>query len=230
MTHFHPALYLKNSALAGVAGIVTGTVIHSIYQYPETGKKTLVVSTLSGGVGLGIGYAFGVIRKKNVYVYSLSTGLNFFIVPLVFFGIRQVVQTGDATPKFLKNEQTSFAISNPYALSVTSGSVTGCLTSLYSIKRSLKSTVLFAMTGCVLGVSGQYIYNAVNKWRIHKAMKIHYPELFDDGKEVTWEEWLDNLVSRKRKLGQLDDKIAQLEIEFEVLEKEERELLKQQQS
>ena len=49
-------------------------------------------------------------------------------------------------------------------------------------------------------------------------------------KEVTWEEWLDNLVSRKRKLGQLDDKIAQLEIEFEVLEKEERELLKQQQS
>ncbi|CAB4009599.1 Hypothetical predicted protein [Paramuricea clavata] len=61
-------------------------------------------------------------------------------------------------------------------------------------------------------------------------MKIHYPELFDDEKEVTWEEWLDNLVSRKRKLGQLDDKIAQLEIEFEVLEKEERELLKQQQS
>lgn len=48
--------------------------------------------------------------------------------------------------------------------------------------------------------------------------------------EVSWEEWLDNLVSRKRKLGQLDDKIAQLEIEFELLDKEERELLKQQQS
>ena len=47
---------------------------------------------------------------------------------------------------------------------------------------------------------------------------------------MTWEEWLDNLVSRKRKLGQLDDKIAQLEIEFELLEKEECELLKQQQS
>jgi hypothetical protein len=47
---------------------------------------------------------------------------------------------------------------------------------------------------------------------------------------VTWEEWLDNLVSRKRKLGQLDDKIKQLEIEFEILEKEERELLKHQKS
>ena len=32
----------------GLAGIVTGTVIHSIYKYPETGKKVLVVSTLSG--------------------------------------------------------------------------------------------------------------------------------------------------------------------------------------
>ena len=50
-------------------------------------------------------------------------------------GIRQVVQTGDATPKFLKNEQRSFAVNNPYALSVTSGSITGCLTSLYSISK-----------------------------------------------------------------------------------------------
>ena len=50
-------------------------------------------------------------------------------------GIRQVVKTGDATRKFLKNEQTSFAVSNPYALSVTSGSITGCLTSLYSISK-----------------------------------------------------------------------------------------------
>lgn len=47
---------------------------------------------------------------------------------------------------------------------------------------------------------------------------------------MTWEEWLNDLISRKRKLGQLDDKIAQLEVEFELLEKEERELLKQQQS
>ena len=230
MAHFHPLSFFKNSALAGLAGITTGTVIHSIYNYPETGKKTLIVSTLSGGVGLGIGYAFGVIRKKNVYVYSLSTGLNLFIVPLVFFGIRQVVKTGDATRKFLKNEQTSFAVSNPYALSVTSGSITGCLTSLYSIKRSLKSTVLFVMTGCFLGVSGQYIYDAINKWRIRKAMQIHYPELFESKREVTWEEWLDNLVSRKRKLGQLDDKIEQLEIEFELLERQERELLKHQKS
>ena len=52
-------------------------------------------------------------------------------------GIRQVVQTGDATPKFLKNEQRSFAVNNPYALSVTSGSITGCLTSLYSISKLL---------------------------------------------------------------------------------------------
>jgi hypothetical protein len=35
-------------SLLGLAGITTGTVIHSIYKYPETGKKTLIVSTLSG--------------------------------------------------------------------------------------------------------------------------------------------------------------------------------------
>ena len=27
---------------------------------------------------------------------------------------------------------------------------------------------------------GQYIYDAVNKWRIRKAMQIHYPELFEN--------------------------------------------------
>ena len=43
-------------------------------------------------------------------------------------------------------------------------------------------------------------------------------------------EWLDKVVSRKRKLGRMDDKIEELEIEFELLEKEERELLEQQQS
>ena len=32
----------------GLAGIITGTVIHSIYKYPETGKKILVASTISG--------------------------------------------------------------------------------------------------------------------------------------------------------------------------------------
>ena len=32
----------------GLTGIITGTVIHSIYKYPETGKKVLVVSTISG--------------------------------------------------------------------------------------------------------------------------------------------------------------------------------------
>ena len=49
-------------------------------------EACIILFYILGGVGLGIGYAFGVIRKKNVYVYSLSTGLNFFIVPLVFFG------------------------------------------------------------------------------------------------------------------------------------------------
>lgn len=46
--------------------------------------------------------------------------------------------------------------------------------------------------------------------------------------EVTWEEWLGNLVSRKTKLGRLDDKIVDLEVEFELLEKEEGELIKEQ--
>ena len=53
----------------------------------------------------------------------------------LFAGIRQVVKTGDATPTFLKSEQLSFAVGNPYALSATSGSITGCLTSLYSISK-----------------------------------------------------------------------------------------------
>ena len=34
----------------GLAGIVTGTVIHSIKKYPETGKKTFVASCLSGTI------------------------------------------------------------------------------------------------------------------------------------------------------------------------------------
>ena len=36
------------SITIGLAGVVTGTVIHSIKKYPENGKKTLVVSCLSG--------------------------------------------------------------------------------------------------------------------------------------------------------------------------------------
>lgn len=223
---FKPLLYFKNSALAGITGIATGTVIHSIHKYPETGKKTLVLSTMSGGVGLGVGYAFAVFKAKNAYVYSLSTGLNFFIVPLVFFGIRLVVQTGDAIPKFLKNAQT-FALIDPYAISASSGAITGCFASLYAINRCLKSSMLFAMSGCLFGVSAQFLYNAANEWRIKKAMKLHYPELFEEEPRISWEEWLDNLVSRKRNLGQLDDKISQLEIEVELLETKEHELLKQ---
>lgn len=37
-----------------------------------------------GCFGVSIGYAFAVIKKKNVFVCSLSTGVNFTIVPLVF--------------------------------------------------------------------------------------------------------------------------------------------------
>ena len=61
---------------------------------------------------------------------------------------------------------------------------------------------------------------------LYFCTKIRYPLLFLQ--EVTWDEWLGDLVTRKRKLGQLDDKIVQLEMEFELLEKEERELIKEQ--
>ena len=63
-------------------------------------------------------------------------------------GIRQVVKTGDATPKFLKTEQSSFAVSNPYAISATSGCITGCLTSLYSTSKSIHATVCMCSRYC----------------------------------------------------------------------------------
>ncbi|XP_046862551.1 uncharacterized protein LOC124456050 isoform X2 [Xenia sp. Carnegie-2017] len=148
-----PLFYLKNSALAGLVGIATGTVIHSIYNYPDTRRRKLLFSTLSGCFGVSIGYAFAVIKKKNVFVCSLSTGVNFTIVPLVFLSIRQVIQTGDATPNVMKNNRTSIALNNSHILSALSGSITGLLMSLYSIKRSLKSSVLFVASGCTLALT-----------------------------------------------------------------------------
>ena len=70
----------------------------------------------------------------------------------LFAGIRQVVKTGDATPTFLKSEQLSFAVGNPYALSATSGSITGCLTSLYSISK-FKLTQQ-SIVNCMLNTRG----------------------------------------------------------------------------
>lgn len=41
-------IYILFFNTIGLTGIITGTVIHSIYKYPETGKKVLVVSAISG--------------------------------------------------------------------------------------------------------------------------------------------------------------------------------------
>lgn len=66
-------------------------------------------------------------------------------------GIRQVVKTGDATPKFLKSEQSSFTVSNPYTISATSGSITGCLTSLYSTSKSTHATYSMYVSFVIAG-------------------------------------------------------------------------------
>ena len=49
----------------GLAGIVTGTVIHSIKKYPETGKKTFVASCLSGTILR----AWSIIIYIYIYIY-----------------------------------------------------------------------------------------------------------------------------------------------------------------
>ena len=71
-----------------------------------------------------------------------------------------------------------------------------------------------------------YCCNVAALGLLYFCTKIRHSLLFLQ--EVTWDEWLGDLVTRKRKLGQLDDKIVQLEMEFELLEKEERELIKEQ--
>lgn len=50
----------------GLAGIVTGTVIHSIKKYPETGKKTFVASCLSGTI----------LRAWSIIIYIYIYTLN----------------------------------------------------------------------------------------------------------------------------------------------------------
>lgn len=80
------------------------------------------------------------------------------------------------------------------------------------------------------------VSNMMSQWQIYAAAWFYNYKRYQERcflffiKEVTWVEWLDKVVSRKRKLGRMDDKIEELEIEFELLEKEERELLEQQQS
>jgi len=231
------------AVLTGAAGSV---VVRTYRRDKKRAKQLLSYTAIAGLAGMTIGYAVGYVKRSNTYMQALSLGTNLFIVSGTFLVIREscmarnsikgtdTISPGNDALR-LPVQLTAHLGTSPMYASAIGGAATGFLITLFPW-RGFFVAVLNSLQGLGLGVAGQHGYDKARLWRLEKAIEYRYPDLFVQNdnqpskktqKQLDWQTWLTEILTRKSYSGRLDEKIRSLEVQMEILEEEEIALLQQ---
>ncbi|MCJ1391612.1 hypothetical protein MMC18_004476 [Xylographa bjoerkii] len=174
-------------------------------------KSALVVGALSGGTGLLLGSAIGIIRSSHPVIFALATAGQWFALGTTFWGSRAVIlNTWDA--------ERASPRQNIYASSLAGGISGGSVAALTRGRSNvIPGMIVFSLFGCL----GQMSYNTVSSSHRAALSAPDQPPTRSFLQILASKKWIPmKSLSDEEYEGLLQEKLVKVEAELALLDED----------
>ncbi|MCJ1385766.1 hypothetical protein MMC17_008890 [Xylographa soralifera] len=188
-----------------------GPLLHEKQAPSALVMSALVVGAFSGGTGLILGSAIGIIRSSHPVIFALASAGQWFALGTTFWGSRAVILDAWDVDRVSPRQ-------NIYASSLAGGISGGSVAALIRGRSNIiPGMIVFSLFGCL----GQISYNIVRNSREAALSTTNQLPASSFLQRLASKKWIPmKSLSDEDYEGMLQDKLVKVEAEIAILDED----------
>ncbi|KAF2809087.1 uncharacterized protein BDZ99DRAFT_571914 [Mytilinidion resinicola] len=162
---------------------------HHIVRPAEVLQPAMKVGAFSGGAGIIVGGAAGIVRSSTPVLFATASGLQWFAVGSTFWATRGIILQRHGLLNWFESKRGAPLSTDEYIPTtpkdrVTASAIAGGITggSLAALLRGRSNIIPATLMFTVFGYGGQSIYNALDARNTHEQQeKLQHPKPPEEG-------------------------------------------------